>query len=337
MACFLVWKGIFNYRDGDYWSAVKAIGLPYPNWQVKWGEIFIDFLESNGLPSFDIKDAHRYVTPILIHGMIPNSCLDEYFEKILFPMVNRELADSADHKEISFLLGTRRGDNKERKAIEEEIGILQTNKNQVSSKLRRDHSLIKVWNDLDEIKALEQEVGNLYELGFLPEAPLEYKSKKNVAIQNLKKEIEELEKEERQYEQQRKKFSEIDKEVLANSDAIIQCINILPGLEQKLRKVTEVKAQENLLKEQIEKCAQSIFSEGWDERYAPLIRDVPFDKLKDKIEAFNSRRISESGARQWHFEDILRVIKEFANYFFSHIIKREKTAQEIQVEISEML
>ena len=338
LACFLIWKGILDYKDGDFWSGIReSTGLSDPKWQARWGKIFINFLKANGLAFCDIQDAYRYVTPILIHGMIPNSCLDEYFQKILIPMVKHELADRTDHKEISFLLRNRREDDKDRNAIEEEIRKLQTNKYQISSKLSRDRSLIKIWDDLDKIKALEQKVGNSDELTSLPEDPLEYKSKKNVAIQNLKKEIEKLEKDERQYEQQRKKFSEIDKEVLANSDAIIQCINILPELEQELRKVTELKARENLLKEKIEKHAQSIFSDRWDELYILLIRDLPFDKLKDKIEAFNSRRISESGARQGYFENILRVIKEWAYYFFSHFRKGEKTAKEIQVEISEML
>ena len=338
LACFLVWKGILDYKDGDFWSGIReSTGLSDPNWQTRWGKIFINFLKANGLAFCDIQDAYRYVTPILIHGMIPKFCLDEYFQKILIPMVKHELADPTDHKEISFLLRNRREDDKDRNDIEEEIRKLQTNKYQISSKLSRDRSLIKIWDDLDKIKALEQKLGNSDELASLPEDPLEYKSKENVAIQNLKKEIEKLEKEERQDEQQRKKFSEIDKEVLANSDAIIQCINILPELEQELRKVTEFKARENLLNEKIEKHAESIFSDRWDELYILLIRDLPFDKLKDKIEAFNSRRISESGARQGYFENILRIIKEWAYYFFSHFKKGEKTAKEIQVEISEML
>jgi len=338
LACFLVWKGILDYKDGDYWSGIReSTGLSDPNWQARWGKIFINFLKANGLAFCDIQNAYRYVTPILIQGMIPNSCLDEYFQKILIPMVKHELADSNDHKEISFLLRNRREDEKDRKAIEEEIRKVQTNKYQISRKLSRNRFLIEIWNDLDKIKALEQKVGNPDELASLPEDPLEYKSKKNVAIQNLKKEIEELEKKERQYEQQRKKFSEIDKEVLTNSDAIIQCINILPRLEQELGKVSELKVQETMLKEQIEKHAESVFSERWDECYTEFIRDLPFDKLIDKIEAFNSRRISKSGARQGCFENILRVIKEWANYFFSRFRKRGKAAQEIQFEISEML
>ncbi|MDO9527635.1 MAG: hypothetical protein Q7J27_00575 [Syntrophales bacterium] len=335
-ACFLVWKGIFDYSDGDYWSGFREFaGLSDPSWQAKWGKIFINFLETNGLPPFDnIKDAHRYVTPILMHGMIPNSCLDEFFEKILLPMVKQDLTDPSD---LSFLLKIRREDDNERYSIEKEIEELKAKKGSISSKLNRVRSLIKIWDDLDKIKALEEKVGNRNELAYLPEDPLEYKSKKNWAIQKLQKEIEKLESEKKQCEQQRKKFSEVDKEVLAHSGAINQCINILPKLEQELLRVTELKAEENLLKERIEKDAQSIFFEPWNEKFALIIRELPLDNLKDRIEKFNSIRISESIIKRTYFTKLLTVIKKWMNHLSPRFIKREKTAQEMQVEISEML
>jgi len=338
IACFLVWKGILDYRGGDYWSAVKdSVGLSDPNWQGKWGKIFIDFLESNRLPSFDIKGAHRYVTPLLMHGMIPNSYLYEYFKKILCPMVERELTDPTDHTEISFLLGTQREDNEAIKTIEEEIEKLQDNKKQISRKLIRCRSLIKIWDDLDEIKTLEREVGDHGELASLPEDPLEYKSKKNSEIQGTQKRIEELENKERLCEQQRNKFSELDKKILADLEAIDRCSNILPGLEHELGELTEIKTRENLLKNQMEECAQSIFSDRWDERYVQSIRELPFDDLKDKIEAFNSRKVIESSAKQGYFENILKIVKGWTDYFFSRSIERERTSQEIQIEISKIL
>jgi len=338
-ACFLVWKGILDYRDGDYWSGFREFaGLSDPDWQAKWGKIFINFLESNGLSSFDnIKDAHRYVTPILMHGMIPNSCLDEYFKNILLPMVKQDLTDSTDLRGISFLLKIRREDDNERYAIEKKTRELRAKKGLISSRLTRVSSLIKIWDDLDKIKALEEKVGNRDEVASLPEEPFEYKSKKNSAIQKLQKQIEKLESEKRQCEQQRKKFSEADKKVLGNAGAINQCINISTGLEQELGKLTKLKTQESLLKEQIKKDAQSVFFEPWDESYVSIIQELSLDNLKDKIEVFNSRRVSESIIKSSYFTNIIIVIKRWMNHLFPRFIKREKTTQEIQVEISEML
>jgi len=339
-ACFLVWKGILDYRDGDYWSGFREIAdLSDPNWQAKWGKIFINFLETNGLLSFDnIKDAHHYVTPILMHGMIPNSCLDEFFEKILLPMVKQELTDPSDRKEIIFLLEEiRRKDDIERNTIEKGIRELRAKKSPISSRLNRVRSLIKIWDALDKIKALEEKVGNRDELASLPKDPLEYKSKKNSAIQKLQKEIEKLESEKRQYGQQRAKYSEADKKVLANADVIIQCINDLPGLEKELENLTKLEIQKNSFNKEIEKIAQSIFFEPWDESYVSIIQELPLDNLMDKIEVFNSRRVSESIIKRTYFTNLLTVIKKWMNHLFPRFIKREKTAQEIQVEISEML
>ena len=113
LTCFLVWTGIVGYRDGDYWSAVReSTGLVEdPNWERRWGQIFLDFLETNDLPRFDIEGGLTYVTPILTHGGIPNSCLSEYFEKVLLPLIQRDLIDPTDLEEIIHELAILREDN----------------------------------------------------------------------------------------------------------------------------------------------------------------------------------------------------------------------------------
>lgn len=41
LVCFLVWKGIRGYQEGDYWAEVcQSVDLPRANWPQKWGEIF---------------------------------------------------------------------------------------------------------------------------------------------------------------------------------------------------------------------------------------------------------------------------------------------------------
>lgn len=113
---------------------------------------------------------------------------------------------------------------------------------------------------------------------------MEYKSKKNSAIQKLQKEIEKIESKRKRCKQQRKKFLEVDKDVLAHSGAINQCINILPKLEQELMRVTELKAQENLLKERIEKDAQSIFFEPWNEKFALILINTAVNMFKVSLQ-----------------------------------------------------
>jgi len=295
LACFLVWKGIIGYQEGDYWPEIqKSIGLSDPYWQIKWGNIFLDFLKDNGLLVPEIRDARHYLTPILIHGIIPNSCLNEYFMKILKPMIEKELADPTDNNEINFLIINKRKNNEERTAIKEKIKKLVNKKEKVIRKIARNNSLISIWDDLEEIKKLIQTAGNINELESLPENLHDYLNQKNRAIQDIQKEIIELGKKKKLYEQQARNYAEKDKKILTSPEEIVQLSNLLTELKQKHTKKDELKIQENHLEEEIQKTSQSIFSERWNHRYAYYIRNLDFERLKSNIELLNSRKIAES-------------------------------------------
>lgn len=97
VACFLVWKGICGYREGNYWEEVcDSVGLPRQNWSQYWGEIFRRVLRRYGLPDFRETGAHIFVTPILIHGGIPDYCLDDFFERLIWPAVTGKLNYTGD-------------------------------------------------------------------------------------------------------------------------------------------------------------------------------------------------------------------------------------------------
>ncbi len=91
LACFLVWKGR-DYHKGDYWTAVcQPVGLPQHIWPQKWGEIFKTVLRDFELADFQGSGGLRFVTPILIHGGIPDYCLADFFEHLLWPVVEGKL------------------------------------------------------------------------------------------------------------------------------------------------------------------------------------------------------------------------------------------------------
>ena len=94
LACFLVWKGVQGYREGDYWSEVcRPIGLS-THWQQKWGQIFEAGIRRSQLADFRDVAGHRFVTPILLHGGIPASCLPDFFDKVIGPAVQDSLGYS---------------------------------------------------------------------------------------------------------------------------------------------------------------------------------------------------------------------------------------------------
>jgi len=88
-SCYLVVMGVENYDEGTFWKAIeKALGRSGPQWQNRWGEVFLDTLKKNHLSIFYFQGAHKYVSQILAHGGIPDSCLQDFFEKLLWPTVD---------------------------------------------------------------------------------------------------------------------------------------------------------------------------------------------------------------------------------------------------------
>ena len=85
LAVFLVIHGVFHYDQGSYWPAINdlvsaAAGRPR-SVKAEWGEFFLQFLRDRSLATFpELERALKYVTPILLHGGIPQYCLNDYFQ-----------------------------------------------------------------------------------------------------------------------------------------------------------------------------------------------------------------------------------------------------------------
>lgn len=97
-ALFLVWQGIRNYRDGDYWSCIHAAtGVEITRYETLWGKGFLKPLRKYGLPTMEDDPGLPYVGPILCHGGIPDSCLPGYFLNVLWrQLANKGLTSHRD-------------------------------------------------------------------------------------------------------------------------------------------------------------------------------------------------------------------------------------------------
>jgi len=87
LAVFLVIHGVFHYDQGRYWPAinelVSAAAGHSRSVESDWGNFFLTFLGQRGLATFpELERTLKYVTPILLHGGIPQYCLDDYFQLI---------------------------------------------------------------------------------------------------------------------------------------------------------------------------------------------------------------------------------------------------------------
>ena len=86
LAIWLVNEAFFHFISGAYWpSVLERIGIKNdPNYSMRLGRAFVDFLEKRKLPRFRrLKTRLSYVGPILAHAGVPRSCLPEFFEKVL--------------------------------------------------------------------------------------------------------------------------------------------------------------------------------------------------------------------------------------------------------------
>ena len=90
-AFFLVGQGIWNYREGDYWSSVSTslgVNIDSPL-QLQLGRIFLQFIDAQGLQTISIPGSYRYVTPILLHGGVPQNSLPLLFQRVVRVLIEK--------------------------------------------------------------------------------------------------------------------------------------------------------------------------------------------------------------------------------------------------------
>lgn len=104
LAFFLVFTGIFDYEEGNYWSGVERrlqVELE-PAWKAFWGQTFLRILRRQGIAVPVIKDSLTYVTPILLQGGIPVNCLENFLQRALVPLIKRNIVERQEvYQEIS--------------------------------------------------------------------------------------------------------------------------------------------------------------------------------------------------------------------------------------------
>lgn len=142
ISCYLVWKGIFNYIEGSYWNSIdEEIKFNNPSRNAMLGKLFLEFIERHNLYNVEIPRSKKYLTPILMHGIIPQEQVQEYFEKIIYPLVTKELICPTDKIELSYWLEENRN-----------LEIEEENANLISENLE------KLTNATEIIKPIDLEI-----------------------------------------------------------------------------------------------------------------------------------------------------------------------------------
>jgi len=284
LACFLVGVGIVGYHDGDYWSAVReAAGLVEdPNWERKCGQAFLDFLEANDLPRFEIEGGHTYVTPILAHGGIPNSCLNEYFEDVLLRIV-RDLLDPSDLEEITQELAGLREDNRERIRAEHRYNDLRKEVCSLEEKAENSRCVAEAYTKLTALWRLEEDVKTFDVPTQLPPDYEAFNRRNREELRRAEEEIDAFERRQLHCEQVAARFTSQDRQVLARAGAIETSISEYAELENARRMLDTLGTREKELVNQLTSQPEGILAAPWNDKYGELLIQLPFDRLRVEI------------------------------------------------------
>lgn len=163
LACYLVWKGIENYNEGTYWNSIKEdLNQIDASSQRLLGRFFKTFIENNNLVNVEIPEARSYITPILLHGIIPREMVQPFFSQIISPLIKRELVNSTDPTEIDHWIKTKRTYLQHleiKKEIEEKESQLERLKEELNALSRQSDIERTIRHDIEEIETILRNTG----------------------------------------------------------------------------------------------------------------------------------------------------------------------------------
>lgn len=293
LACFLVGMGTVGYNNGNYWTAVaETLDLvPDPNWERKLGESFLELLREHNLPTFDLPDGLRYVTPILIHGGIPNSCLSEYFLSVVSPLVRRDLLNPTDPKEIAQeLLVLREADAKRVQAEEQYQSFLeQTSIEQQRERLKWLQYCVDAYDEILTLWQLEDKLESFRvppDLSDLAELPDDYESFQQQSqneLNRLDEQINAIKNLRVDLEQTIACYTPSDQDIAAQAETIGAAGDEYAMICQQRELLARLQSEENDLLQQLNEQSTTIFSLPWNHAYGPLLVGLPFEHLEETI------------------------------------------------------
>ena len=281
-ACLLVGIGRFYDKEIGFWPIVEnKVGTIDINWKSKWGKIFLRFLEQYGLPKFDEEEGLAYVTPILSHTCIPNSCLNEYFDQVLVPLVIHELLNPFDAEEITHDLRAKRKLNNERLILDHKNKQLLKTMSELRDENRHQKKLLGVYEAINRLISAETECegkrialngledANKLRTGFLDQINAAAKKIKSLETEGKRKwsEVESL---------QRK-----CQPVLEHRNEIDEIIRCNQNLTSDLHKAN---AEVETLFAQVTAQWISLSNLPWEDHYGAEVVEVPLDKVLTLIE-----------------------------------------------------
>lgn len=203
IAIYLVWKGIIAYDGGDYWDSIKQ-GLKFNsiNKQQSLGRFFRKYINQNKFYEVELPKAKPFITPILFQGVLPNTCLNEFFNDLVSRLHRILSCDEIDENEIEHEINVQRRRFKQRLDIKQRISQLRKNKKNYQNKINKTRAKINIRKNVEKFKSLKLADRDI---NLIKELPVNYKKFKKDIHKRLKN-----------FQRQREKLENIKKEKLTN-------------------------------------------------------------------------------------------------------------------------
>ncbi|HHV16873.1 MAG TPA: hypothetical protein GXX58_09935 [Gelria sp.] len=278
-AFFLVGQGIWNYREGDYWSSVSTslgVNIDSPL-QLQLGRIFLQFIDAQGLQTISIPGSYRYVTPILLHGGVPQNSLPLLFQRVVRVLIEKNICTPA---EIEVEIEHFRELEEKKQVIQKSIQESKQMESNIQSEIRKLQHLrglntkagelqrkLQQWDDwedlpddceqhyiglLEELRKIQDRKKNLIEREQVWKRLVSSWCRKEEEISDLFNKANQVKERERWLAEQEKILARLYKEVGHSREALV-------GQTAKL------------------------WSAGWKDEYGEILENIDWELLQYKL------------------------------------------------------
>lgn len=301
---FLVWKGVYDYQEGNYWESIYNT-LESSDNQINsiLSETFYYTLEKYDLPIFDVGRT-KNVSQFLIHGYIPNHYISEFLDDFLYPQFVEVFKKTFDKNFIRKKINYLKDDHDKHTSLKEEYE--EANKKLKTRKVNKYlyKEIIANWDKLIELKELRSKFNGYREVGYLYDKPVNYLSIKEEELEEIHKTIQEKERE-------IKNFEEENTNIIKLREEYYQQKKLLDEKEFKL----------NELSNQINNLLSNLLKNNHGEYHLEKIQAINLPQLKDIINRY-SVCVQNSGGKGL-ITYIQTIYKRLYRFFNSKKVEEE--------------
>jgi hypothetical protein len=294
ISLFLVWKGVYEYQEGNYWDAIyEALDCKDSKLNEIFGEIFYYALQKYNLPQFKVGRI-KYVTQILVHGYIPDQYTAEFCNDFLYPEFCEFFMVSSDKNYVKTRMKSIISDYKEHSILKEQELKLINKINNLKREILRQDNILNNWNKLQELKVIKKELIDNKVLSHLFKEPLDFLKQKEGQINRITESIYKKELFLRELQQKNQEINRIKK------------------LYKKKKQILEDKKKSlETVKNTLKRLSWDLLDTTWEDKYAEPIKGINLDKLKVIINDYHIDRV-----KKWQFNKYLKnIIKKVLIFF----------------------